>query len=450
MTEIVQAPELMGVHGLFHFAKDPLAALGEAAAKHGDAVAFRQLRGGYLLLTHPSAIEAVLQHRGGELEKDLFTRDLATLLGQGLLNAEGEFWRRQRKLMAPTFQPRELAPFDESMVACVDDLVRDFSDGELRDVHGDGMHLALDIVVRTLFGSKLERFAEVERALDTVSDEYRLLWQSWRALLPRWVPLPSHGRLRRVRAELDAILDVMIQKKREAPGKDLLSQLIALTDEEGRGMTDQQLRDEAMTLFLAGHETTALAITYTLRLLATHPEQYQRLLAEVDQVLGGRAPKQRDMERLPFTSAVVREGLRLYPPVWSIARYAVKDVEVAGLSIPARTQVVMSQWVTQRDARFFPEPECFRPERWLGEETATLPRFAYFPFGGGPRVCVGQHFALLELVLVFARLSQHVVFEPSGEKLELGPVITLRPRGTVRLVAGLRARKGASVRSAAE
>jgi cytochrome P450 len=450
MTEIVEAPELMGVQGLFHFAKDPLAAFAGAARNYGDAVAFTQLRGDYVLVTHPTLVEAVLQHRGGELEKDLFTRDLATILGQGLLNAEGDTWRRQRKLMAPTFQPRELAPFDHAMVECVDELVRGFSEGELRDVHGDGMHLALDIVVRTLFGSKLERFAEVERALDTVSLEYRLLWQTWRALLPRFIPLPSHRRLRRVRSELDAILDALIEKKRETPGKDLLSHLIALTDEEGHGMTDQQLRDEAMTLFLAGHETTALAITYTLRLLATHPEHYKRLLAEVDQVLAGRAPTQADVERLPFTSAVVREGLRLYPPVWSMARYAVKDVEVAGLSIRANTQLILSQWVTQRDARWFPEPEQFRPERWLGEEAASVPRFAYFPFGGGPRVCVGQHFALLELVLVLARLSQAVVFEPSGEKLVLDPVITLRPRGTVRLGVKFRSKAGLSVRPAAE
>jgi cytochrome P450 len=450
MTDIVRAPELMGVSGLFHFANDPLGAFGGAAKKYGDAVAFSQLRGDYLLLTHPAAVEAVLQHRGGELEKDLFTRDLATILGQGLLNAEGEPWRRQRKLMAPTFQPRELAPFDRAMVECVDDLVREFSEGELRDVHGDGMHLALDIVVRTLFGSKLERFEEVERALETVSTEYRLLWQSWRALLPRWVPLPSHGRLRDVRTGLDAILDGMIQQKRKTPGKDLLSQLIALTDEEGHKMTDQQLRDEAMTLFLAGHETTALAITYTLRLLATHPEQYRRLVAEVDAVLAGRPPRQSDVEKLPFTSAVVREGLRLYPPVWSIARYAVKDTELAGLSIPANTQLILSQWVTQRDARWFSEPERFRPERWLGEECAGVPRFAYFPFGGGPRVCVGQHFALLELVLVFARLAQHVVFEHSGEKLRLDPVITLRPRGSVRLKVTLRAERRGAVLPAAE
>jgi cytochrome P450 len=436
------SPELTGMSGLFHFGKDPLAAFSEAAALHGDVVEFSQLRATYLLLSHPDAIEAVLQHKGGELEKDFFTRDLGAILGQGLLNAEGEPWKRQRKLMAATFQPRELAIFTDSMNACTDELAGRFSDGETRDIHADGMHLALDIVVRTLFGSKLERFDEVERALAHISTEYRLLWHTWRALLPRWVPLPSHARLKRIRAELATILLELIQKKRAAPGRDLLSHLIAATDDEGLGMTDEQLRDESMTLFLAGHETTALALTYTLRLLAAHPEKYGRMLDEIDGVLAGRAPAQADAERLPFTSAVVREGLRLYPPVWSMARHATRDLELAGVPIAANMQVILSQWVVQRDARWWSEPERFRPERWLGAECANLPRFAYFPFGGGPRVCIGQHFALLELVLVLARLSQTVTFEPSGEKLVLSPVITLRPKGPVRL--RVRRRAGAA------
>jgi cytochrome P450 len=452
MTEPVIAPELMGVEGLFHFASDPLSAFTNAHARHGDAVEWSQLRGTYLLLSHPDMIEAVLHHRGPELEKDFFTRDLGAIFGQGLLNAEGEHWKRQRKLMAPTFQPRELALFAESMIACADDLVDGFRQGELRDVHADGMHLALDIVVRTLFGSKLDNFEEVERALAGISTEYRLMWQTWRALLPRWLLLPNHARLRRLRADLDRIILGLIQNKRQNPGKDLLSYLVALTDDEGRGMSDAQVRDEAMTLFLAGHETTALGLTYAFRLLAQHPELYARVVGEVDSVLGARVPTHADLERLPFTSAVVKEALRLYPPVWSMARNATADLTLGGVSIRKGMQIIMSQWVVQRDARWFPEPERFRPERWLGGAAEGVPRFAYFPFGGGPRVCIGQHFALLELVLVLARMTQKVVFESSGEKLTLGPVVTLRPKDTVRLRVALRARAGAregSLRTAA-
>jgi cytochrome P450 len=433
------ASELMGVRGLFHFARDPLGALANAAKK-GDVVEFSRPRRHYLLFSHPEAIEAVLQHRSGELRKDYFTRALGAIFGEGLLNAEGERWKHQRKLMAPTFQPRELTGFAASMIACTDDLLSGMRAGELRDVHADAMHLTLDVVVRTLFGSKLDGFDEVERALAGISTEFRLLWQTWRALLPRWVPLPSHARLRGHRAKLDAILLELIRRKRAAPGKDLLSYLVALTDDEGRGMTDEQLRNESMTLFLAGHETTALALTYTLHLLARHRDAYARLVAEVDEVLGGRAPTHLDAERLPFTSAVVREGLRLYPPVWAMAREATADLEIWGVPVRKDTQVLLSQWVVQRDARWFPEPERFRPERWLGDECANLPRFAYFPFGGGPRVCIGQHFALLELVLVLARASQEVVFEPAGDVLALAPVVTLRPKGPVRLRVTRRSR----------
>lgn len=440
----MKAPELCGVRGLFHFANDPLRAFGDAAARYGDVVEFTQLRGSYFLLSHPEAIEAVLQHKGPELRKDFFTRDLGRILGQGLLNAEGDTWKRQRKLMASTFQPRELALFTDSMNACTDELLARVVDGEVRDVHADGMHLTLDVVVRTLFGAKLERFDEVERALAGISREFRLLWQTWRALLPRSVPLQSHARLRRIRDELAAILLELIQKKRAEPGRDLLSRLIALTDDEGHGMSDEQLRDESMTLFLAGHETTALAFTYTLRLLATHPEAYARVLDEVDRVLAGRAPTQADAERLSFTGAVVREALRLYPPVWTVARHATGALELAGVPIRENSQVILCQWVVQRDPRWFREPERFRPERWLGDECANLPRFAYFPFGGGPRVCIGQHFALLELVLVLARLSQRVTFESSGEALVLAPVVTLRPKGPVRLRVRLRATERSS------
>jgi cytochrome P450 len=338
------------------------------------------------------------------------------------------------------------------MIACADEWVERLATEGTCDIHAAGMYVALDVVVRTLFGSKLERFEEVERALDAISSEYKLLWQSWRALLPRWVPLPSHGRLRRIRAELDGILRELIKKKRETPGKDLLSQLIAMVDDEGKGMTDEQLRDEAMTLFLAGHETTALGFTYMFHLLAAHPEVYGKLVEEVDRVLGGRAPRQSDVETLPYTTAVVKESLRLYPPVWSMARFATRDVSIGGIPVKARTQVIISQWIIQRDARWFREPSSFRPERWLGDELKGLPRFAYFPFGGGPRVCVGQHFAQLELVLVLARATQAVLFEPSGEELVLAPVITLRPKGEVHLKVRRRSEPGTQVgrESAAE
>jgi cytochrome P450 len=434
MTEtrtVTQAKELTGFSGVLHFAKDPLAAFTEAKEKHGDVVGWTQLGAGYLLVSDPALIEAVIQARSG-LVKDYFTRDLGALLGNGLLNAEGDEWRKNRKLIAPTFQPREMARFADTMVTCTDAAVARFQDGEVRDLHVDAMHLTLDVVVRTLFGAEFSRFDDVERALSVISREYRRLWQTFRVLLPPWWPLASRRRIRKARERLDEILLELIRKKREAPGDDLLSQLIALQDDEGKGLSDSQLRDEAMTLFLAGHETTALAFTYIFHLLATSPDEYRKHLEELDRVLAGRPPTYEDASKLPYTSAVVREGLRLHPPAWSMGRQALPNpTEIAGLQVPARTQVIMSQWVVQRDERWFREPARFRPERWLGDECANLPRFAYFPFGGGPRVCVGQHFALLELLLVVARIGQLVEFERVDEPLKMAPVITLRPGGPV-------------------
>jgi cytochrome P450 len=431
VRSVANSQELTGFSGVMHFARSPLDAFTEAKQKYGDAVDWVQLGQRYLLVSDPALIEAVLQTRSGFI-KDFFTRELGAVLGNGLLNAEGDVWRANRKLIAPGFQPREIARFAERMVACTDSALERFEDGEVRDLHSDAMHLTLDVVVRTVFGSEMSRFGDVEAALAVISREYQLLWQTWRVLMPPWFPLPSRARLRKARRTLDEILLELIRKKRAFKGPDLLSHLIALQDDEGKGLSDEQLRDEAMTLFLAGHETTALALTYAFHLLATEPDTYTKLLEEIDRVLGGRAPTHDDAANLPYTAAVVREALRLYPPVWAMGRQvAPADLEVAGLKIAAGTQVLMSQWVVQRDERWFREPRRFRPERWLSGECEDLPRFAYFPFGGGPRVCVGQHFALLELLLVVARIGQAFVLERIPAELAPKPVITLRPGGPV-------------------
>lgn len=425
--KLPRSPELSGFGGLLHFAASPILAFAEAQKLHGDFVLFQQLRARYVLVFEPRAIEAVIQSRGA-LVKDYFTQDLGHLLGEGLLTAEGETWRKKRKLVASAFQPHGLGHYARSMVECTDTALAGFADGETRDVYQDSMHLTLDIVVRALFGAKLSRFTEVEDALEVVSRQYELLWQTFRAFLPRWVPLAPLRRVRQTKALLDEILLELIRKKREEPGTDLLSHLVGLRDEDGFGMNDRELLEETMTLFLAGHETTALALSYTLYLLAAHPDAYGKLVLEVDAVLGGSEPTVSDVEKLSYTNAVVKESLRLYPPVWTMARLATDDVEVGGVRLAAGEQVIVPQWVVQRDPRWFPEPEALRPERFLGEAHKELPRFAYFPFGGGPRVCIGQHFAMMELVLVVARISQSFVFETlDAQPPALHPVITLRP-----------------------
>ena len=431
-SAIPRVKELDGLRGIMHFAADPLAAFSQAHEKYGDLMQFTQMGRTYYMVFAPERIETLIQTRAGFI-KDYFTRDLGVVLGEGLLNAEGEPWKRNRKMMAGSFQPREIAMFAEGMVACTDGILAGFKDGEVRDLHNESMRLTLDVVVDTLFGTKLSRFDDVEHALTEISLEYQKLWQTWRIMLPAWVPVAPRRKIKRARALLDEVLLELIRQKRATPGRDLLSHLIALSDDEGRGLSDTQLRDEAMTLFLAGHETTALALTYVFHLLATDPDAYAKVVAEVDGVLAGRKPTHEDAAKLPYTSAVIREGLRLYPPAWTMARQAATDTVAGDLQIPAGVNVIMCQYVVQRDERWFSEPNRFRPERWLGDECKDLPRYAYYPFGGGPRVCIGQHFALLELVLVIARMTQSVSFERErGAGFKLSPVITLRPGAPVR------------------
>jgi cytochrome P450 len=430
------SPEISGVGGLYRFSKDPLGMLAEARRLHGDAVLFNQFKQKNVLFSDPEALEAILVGRHGEFEKDLFTRDLIPLLGTGLLTNEGDAWKAKRRLMAPSFQPREIAAFGEIMVSCAEASMERLlasTSKQPTDIYAEMMRLALDVVARALFGSEFERFEEVEECLLIADRSYRNLWRTWRAFVRRWFPLAAFRDLASARQRLDVVLLEMIEKKRKNPGSDMLSRLLALKDESGRGMTDTEVRDEAMTVFLAGHETTALALTYTLHLLATNPDAYEKLVAEVDRELGGRRPSVPVAQKLSFTSAVVRESLRLYPPVWAMARLVTADTELFGIPLKKGNQVLASQWVTQRDARFFPEPERFRPERWLDGSTEKLPRFAYFPFGGGPRICIGQHFATLEVLLVIARFAQEIRFEREpGAVLELAPVVTLRPKGPVR------------------
>jgi cytochrome P450 len=435
MTKTLRAeysPELSGVTGLYRFGRDPLGMLSLAKERHGDAVRFGQFKQKNVIFNDPDAVEAILVGRHAEFAKDLFTRDLTLLLGTGLLTNEGDAWKSKRKLMAPSFQPREISAYGETMVECAESTLSRLREGEPFDAYAAMMRLALDVVARTLFGAKFDRFDVVEECLWVADRSYRDLWRTWRAFVRRWFPLAAFRDLADARRRLDEVLLEIIRKKRAEPGSDMLSKLIALTDESGQGMSDDEIRDEAMTVFLAGHETTALALTYTLHLLATHPDVYARLIDEVDRELGGRRPNVADAPKLTFTHAVVRESLRLYPPVWAMARLAADDTELLGVPIPKGTQVIASQWVIQRDPRWFREPLRFRPERWLEGETGEIPRFAYFPFGGGPRVCIGQHFALLEVALILARFAQEVRFEREpNAKLELSPVITLRPKGPV-------------------
>ncbi len=389
------------------------------------------------LLTHPRDIEFAHVQTGRLFDKGLRGDPvLDPLLGHGLLTSEGDFWRRQRRLAQPAFHRARIENYAATIVTLAARTRQAWRDGEVRDVHDDVMRLTLGVVTKTLFGAEPGSTATrtISAGLDTVLSEYDHFVHG----LPRFVPPLGRRLFARIDgaiADLNhAIEDVIRERRQEDRDEgDLLSMLLAARDDDGCPMSAEQLLDEVKTLILAGHETTANTLSWAFFLLATHPSAESRLHAELDEVLGTEAASLAALPRLPYLSAVIKETLRLYPPAWTVRRVTREPWEVGGYALPAEARVVMSQYVTHRDPRFWEEPDAFHPERWLAPDfERSLPRYAYFPFGGGPRVCIGQAFAQMEAALLLATLA-------SGFRLRLaapvrpGPSITLRPRGGLRM-----------------
>lgn len=437
---LVPVPELSGFGSMLKYARQPLLRFEAARRRSERAVAFRVLGRSFIALFDLEAIESVLVTQHAAFEKDRFTRDLERVLGAGLLTSHGDAWRRHRKLMAPSFQRAEIAQYARVMVERTQAFLARQARGQVFDAQSAMMQLTLDVLARALFGTQVSRAPDVERLLGSLAQDYRPPEVALRLSSPEWLPLPSRRRLRRVRAELDAILLELLRERRARldaePPSDLLGRLMLASDAQG-GLSEAALRDEAMTLFLAGHETTALTLTYALRLLALHPAEAELLQAELARELGARAPGFEDLPRLPRLRAVLDESLRLYPPAWALGRQPLEDRVIAGIFVPRGTQLIVSPWILHRDPRFFSEPERFKPSRWIDEPAP--PRYAYLPFGAGPRVCIGSHFALAEAALVLATLLGAGRFElVSCGPLVPRPSVTLRPGAPVlmRLMSG--------------
>jgi cytochrome P450 len=422
--------------------RDPLAFLTRCAREYGEIVPLRFFVQRAALLSNPAHIEYVLVTHQQMFDKSPGLRRNRRLLGNGLVTSGGEFWRRQRRLMQPAFHRQRLAGYGDVMASCAEEMSDRWHDGEERDVHEDMMRLTLEIVGRTLFGSDMADVAHrVGSALHVALSRFRERLTGISLLVPEWVPTPGNRRFERAARELDAVIYDIIDRRRRSgeDREDLLGMLFEAQHEDGSQMTEKQLRDECMTLLLAGHETTAIALSWTWYLLSQHPEVESRLLAELGTVLHGRAPTAADMPRLRYAEQVITEALRLYPPAWIMSRQALVDCELGGYHVPAGTIMLMSQWVTHRDPRYYDAPEQFRPERWAGGPAAGSlasqnPRFAYFPFGGGPRLCIGNGFAMMEAVLVLATIAQRYRFELlPGQQIVPWPVVTLRPRDGVRM-----------------
>jgi len=423
------------------FRRDPLGLL-ERAAQYGDIARLQLGPVNFFMLNHPDLIEEVLVTQNRLFVKGRGLENSRRLLGNGLLTSEGEFWRRQRRLAQPAFHKARINGYAETMVDFARRYLASWQDRESYDIHRDMMRLTLFIAARTLFS------ADVTHDADVVGEAMEVSLNVFRQRLGRIIPIPeswptpANRRADRAARLLDDIIYRIIDQRRESGGEDagdLLSMLMQAEDEDGTRMTPKQLRDEAMTLFLAGHETTANAMSWTWYLLGLNPDAEARLHAELDRVLGGRAPTPEDLPNLPYVDAVIQESMRLYPPAWVVGRRSTEPFALGGYQFPAGAEVAMSQWVMHRHPAYFPDPLAFRPERWLNGLARRLPRFAYFPFGGGPRVCIGSGFALMEAQLLLATIARAFRFRiDPGHPVVPHASITLRPASGIRVTAEAR------------
>jgi len=428
------------------FALDPIGFVAGRFRQYGDLYFTPTNDGGLYVIKHPDHMREVLVTRASSFTKEhtAFTM-LQRVLGEGLLTTDGDTWTRQRRMVQPAFAPSRMAGYAQIMTGetrRTSDSWKSAGKRSERDMSDEMTSLTLRIVGRTLFGHDVpdDDIRAVGRAMDAFQRSL-----STPDFLPAWLPTPGRRELDRSMRKLNAIIHGLIEARQSKPSaeprSDLLEMLVTAVDVEGRGgtLSVKEVRDQLVTLFLAGHETTSNALTWTWALLAKNPGSERALHAELDAVLGDRAPELADLERLPYTEQVIAEAMRLYPPIYVIARRASEDTEVGGYPVPRGAEVILWVYMAHRDPRFFPDPEAFRPERFTKEAVAQLPKLAYLPFGGGPRACIGKTFAMMEARLILATLAQrHRVALASGQSLDVRPRITLTPKRGMKMVVSTR------------
>ncbi len=397
----------------------------------------------YYQINHPDVVREVLVEKAAKFHKaDLLKSTMKPLAGNGLLTSDGDFWKRQRKLAQPAFHMKRVQNYAETMISLTQKHVANWHDGATIPFNVAMMRLTLDIVTKTLFG------ADIGEQADAVAKAMPIALHTMTARInapmaaPQWMPTPNNVKQRRAVDILDKVLTSIIEERRKSKEDtgDLLSMLMLAVDEDdGGAMNDRQLRDEVMTIFIAGHETTANALTWTFYLLSQNPAAEAKVLEEVDRVLAGRAPTFTDVRNLPYLDQVIKEAMRLYPPATGITRQPLEDVEIGGYTIPAGSLLLVSSWTMHRDPVFFANPEKFDPERFSPENEAKIHKHAYLPFGGGPRVCIGNMFAQMEAILAAAVILKRYRFSLApGQKVQAEQVITTRPKYGMKMVAHAR------------
>jgi len=420
------------------FQKDTLGMFTTWARDHGDIQYMQMGKYGQYAISHPDHLHELLVKQAAKFHKSADYKDkhkgLARFLGNGLVVSDGEFWKRQRRLAQPAFHAQRIGGYAETIVDYSSAMLNEagWRAGAALDVDQEMMRLTMLIVARVLFNADVsddsERVGQAMHAIQESTGEFDLL--------PHWLPTPKHIRSARAVRVLDEIVYRIIAERRESGEDrgDLLSMMLMARDEDGNAMTDEQARDEAVTAFLAGHETTSNTLTWTWYLLSQHPEIEARLHAEIDTALQGHPPTLADLERLPYTDMVIKEAMRVYPPVWSISRVAIEDVQIGGYTIPKGGVVASSIYTLHHDERWYPDPERFDPERFNAENERAIHKYAYLPFGGGPRVCIGNSFALMEARLILATVAQRyrLRLEPT-QRVEPHALLTLKPKHGMRM-----------------
>ena len=423
---------------LLEFRRNPTGFLLNAALEYGDVVYLKFGPQQIFLINNPDYIRDVLVTNNRNFIKSRGLQMARRFLGEGLLTSEGDLHRRQRRLAQPAFHKQRINSYAGVMAEYAARARDRWGDGETLDIHQEMMRLTLGIVGKTLFGADVESEAqEIGEALNAIMKLFDRITIPFPQLMNS-LPLPSNYRFLKAHRRLDRTIYRIIGEHRAAgiDRGDLLSMLLLAQDEEGDGgsMTDVQLRDEAMTIFLAGHETTANAMTWTWYLLSQNPEIEKKLHSEIAEVLDGRLPAADDVPQLRYTEMIFAESMRMYPPAWAMGRQVLSDYEVGGYVAPAGSIILMSPWVMHHNPRYYPDPLRFDPERWTPQNREARPKFCYFPFGGGPRVCIGEGFAWMEGILLIAAIAQRWKMRlETGHRVEMRPLITLRPKYGMRM-----------------
>ncbi|GAA0248323.1 cytochrome P450 [Haladaptatus pallidirubidus] len=415
------------------FLRDPFEFY-DGLGKYGDVVSYSVAGEEFCTLFHPAHVERVLVTEESRFGKSEFVQVAGEkFVGNGLFASEGEFWRRQRTLIQPAFYRERIAAYAEPMVDFAAGAAKSWNDGETIRMDEAMKRLTLRILSKALFDLDIRnQQSAIRDAVQAINDKGDA--GSVDAFLPDWIPTATNRRFRRATDHFDDVIGTLIDERRgEPPDDDFLSILLHATDENGEEMSDEALRDEMATFLFAGHETTSLALTYCWHLLSENPDVRRRLNDELDSVLDGDTPTMTDLRELEYTDKVVRESLRLYPPAYVVFRQTKEDVEIGGYRVPAGTSLTLPQFVIHTDDRWYDDPKAFRPERWTPEFEESLPDYAYFPFGGGPRHCIGMRFANAEIRLVLATIAREIEFDCHSSDLDLRMGTTLEPTNPIEM-----------------